>query len=239
MAYTYLLGWSKIGMWYYGARWALSCSPDDLWTTYFTSSKYVLDFREKHGDPDVIQIRRVFEDSKKAQAWENKVIRRLKCASRTDFLNKNYGSKGWNPNDPEIRKRISKRLLGRPLRKEHKEKISQTSKLVEHNQTWNENVSKALKGIPHTEERKAALRKGHNHGRTITCPHCAVVGKDRGMTRYHFDNCKLITGVEKFPSIVMPEYKEVQCPHCGKRGKGGIMKRWHFEKCSLLSVTKV
>lgn len=52
--YTYLIGWSNQNKWYYGVRTAKNCHPGDLWTTYFTSSKYVKQFITQYGEPDII-----------------------------------------------------------------------------------------------------------------------------------------------------------------------------------------
>lgn len=86
--YTYLVGWSAHDVWYYGVRFAVGCSPDELWKTYFTSSKYVHEFANTHGDPDIIEVRKTFTDPDKAQVWEEKVLKRLKVVERRDFLNK-------------------------------------------------------------------------------------------------------------------------------------------------------
>jgi hypothetical protein len=51
------------------------CHPNDLWKSYFTSSKHVHEFREKYGEPDIVQVRRIFEDKESAIAWEEKVLR--------------------------------------------------------------------------------------------------------------------------------------------------------------------
>lgn len=40
MAFTYLIGWSKLNKWYYGASW------------------------KKEREPDVVEVRKLFEDSK-------------------------------------------------------------------------------------------------------------------------------------------------------------------------------
>lgn len=85
--YTYLIGWSNSNMFYYGVRYARGCSPNDLWDTYFTSSKHVKAFRKKHGEPDIIQIRKTFDCKEKAILWEGKVLQKLDVASRKDFLN--------------------------------------------------------------------------------------------------------------------------------------------------------
>lgn len=86
--YTYLIGWKKLNKFYYGVRYSKKCNPNDLWKTYFTSSKFVKQFFEINGQPDVIQIRRCFgHDHKKAKDWENKVLRRLNVISSQLWLN--------------------------------------------------------------------------------------------------------------------------------------------------------
>lgn len=87
VAFTYLIGWSYNNKWYYGVRYASGCSPEDMWVTYFTSSKYVQHYRELHGEPDVIQIRKTFDDPNKARLYEQKLLKRMKVVERTDFLN--------------------------------------------------------------------------------------------------------------------------------------------------------
>lgn len=72
---------------YYGKRTAEGCSPDDIWTTYFTSSEYVKDFRERFGEPDIIQIRKTFgEDYEACSRWENKFLKRINAAARNGLL---------------------------------------------------------------------------------------------------------------------------------------------------------
>lgn len=83
--FTYLIGWSKTKIFYYGVRYANKCNPTDLWTIYFTSSKHVKKYRQEHGEPDIIQIRKTFNDSSSALTWEAKVLKRLNCAKRSDF----------------------------------------------------------------------------------------------------------------------------------------------------------
>jgi hypothetical protein len=104
--YTYLIGWSQQNKWYYGVRFSSKCKPEDLWTSYFTSSKYVHRFTKQYGDPDVIEIRKLFEDSESARQWETKVLRRLNVIHDDRWLNRTnniairngcrvYGS-SWN-----------------------------------------------------------------------------------------------------------------------------------------------
>lgn len=91
--YTYLIGWSKHNKWYYGRRTALYCNPSELWKTYFTSSNSVKKFREQYGEPDIIEIRKIFSDINRARIWEDTVLRRLKVVRSSKFLNRRNGDK--------------------------------------------------------------------------------------------------------------------------------------------------
>lgn len=90
--YTYLIGWSGLDKWYYGVRYAKGCHPVDFWVTYFTSSYVVDEFRKTHGDPDIIEIRKVFDCPKRALQYEQKILSRLMTAKSIKFLNKSGGN---------------------------------------------------------------------------------------------------------------------------------------------------
>jgi hypothetical protein len=86
--YTYLIGWSKQNRFYYGVRFAEGCCPSELWETYKTSSKYVKLFAEEYGDPDIIKIRKTFNDKNKARLWETKVLTKMNAINDVRFINK-------------------------------------------------------------------------------------------------------------------------------------------------------
>ena len=94
--YTYLIGWSSLNTWYYGRRTHRKATPDDLWKTYFTSSKFVKEFRVKYGEPDIIQVRRVFDDNDKCKIWECRVLTKLGVPHNNKFLNKQCGSTSFD-----------------------------------------------------------------------------------------------------------------------------------------------
>jgi hypothetical protein len=125
--FTYLIGWSELDTWYYGVRFAKGCSPADIWTTYFTSSTIVAKFRELHGEPDVISIRKTFVDIESAQKWESSAIRRIRRISNREWLNRCAGGVKFYPTgEPltlEHRLKVSMSLKGRKLTPEHREKI--------------------------------------------------------------------------------------------------------------------
>mgnify|MGYP003350767656 CR=1 FL=1 len=81
-----MIGWTKNDVWYYGVRFSKSSFPEELWVSYFTSSKYVKQYRKMYGEPDVIQIRKTFDDKEKARIWEHKVLRRMKVIRDEKWL---------------------------------------------------------------------------------------------------------------------------------------------------------
>jgi len=96
--YTYLIGWSKLNRWYYGAQYGRKASPNNLWKTYFTSSKYVKKFREENGEPDIIEIRKIFRTSQQTLRCEEKVLLKLNAAQSNKWLNAHNGNKNFYGN---------------------------------------------------------------------------------------------------------------------------------------------
>lgn len=86
--YTYLIGWPELNLFYYGVRYAKGCDPSDLWVKYFTSSEKVKETLKIHGDPSLVEIRKVFEDEKTARAWETRVLTRIDAQHHPKFLNR-------------------------------------------------------------------------------------------------------------------------------------------------------
>lgn len=134
MPYTYLIGWSKHNLWYYGVRYAQGCHPDDLWARYFTSSSKVKTLRKNLGEPDVLEVRREFDCKEKALKWEEKVLTRMRVLTDEKWLNSSIGGKRFFnygiPRSEECRKKIGERreqFLSN-LSDEDKEKLAQRSR---------------------------------------------------------------------------------------------------------------
>ena len=114
--YTYLIAWTDHNVFYYGVRYSKKIEnklPDqDLWVDYFTSSKYVQEFREEHGEPDRIEIRRVFDSAKKARDWEEKFLRKINAKQRSEWLNFHNGNGDFCGffQDDDLRKKHSERM---------------------------------------------------------------------------------------------------------------------------------
>lgn len=133
--YTYLIGWSKYDKWYYGVRYQQGCHPSDLWQSYFTSSKHVKRFQNKHGDPDIIQIRKTFDCRNRALLWERNVLFRMNVKNDGRFLNASHNmapfpskfdrAKNFEPYIESLRGKTYEEIYGKKkgqqLRQERKE----------------------------------------------------------------------------------------------------------------------
>ena len=127
-AYTHLIGWSKLNLWYYGVRYKKGCRVEDLFTIYFTSSLYVKSVFKKHGKPDVIQIRKTFDSVRKSLLWEQTVQRRLKVNKDPKWLNKNISGAIYY--DEEVRQKMREMKMNRSWMFKDKEIILVLNELV-------------------------------------------------------------------------------------------------------------
>lgn len=150
--YTYLIRWSNLQVSYYGVRFSKNSRPEDLWVTYFTSSKYVHAFIKENGNPDLIEVRKIFTESTKARIWEHKVLRRLKVIGRKDWLNRT-DNKSIDPEaaypkwTEESREKIRKSKLGKPSPNKGKKASDETRA----------KLSAARTGRKHSPETRAMM----------------------------------------------------------------------------------
>lgn len=154
--YTYLIGWSQHQKYYYGVRFAKGCHPNDFWSEYFTSSTKVAEYREQHGEPDVIQIRKTFHNREAAIAWENKVLRRMNVIGEDHWMNQAafpvFDSRG-RPRTPEhLRKMRASALKG-----------AETTKKQRTGKTWDElytqdQIKRLLKGVQKAPSEETRLK---------------------------------------------------------------------------------
>lgn len=92
LPYTYHIFCTTTQQHYYGSRYSRNCSPNDLWTTYFTSSRVVKRLIEQYGPGAFeVEIRRTFQTREQAIDWEFRVLTRLNAANREDWINQHNG----------------------------------------------------------------------------------------------------------------------------------------------------
>ena len=91
LPFTYLIGWTKLNKWYYGARWCKKAHPSQLWSSYFTTSKHVKKFREENGEPDFIQVTQTFSTAEETVKAESYVLKFIDAKGHSNFLNRSNG----------------------------------------------------------------------------------------------------------------------------------------------------
>lgn len=179
--YTYLIGWSKHNKYYYGVRYGKNCNPNDLWVSYFTSSVLVKEYRTNFGEPDIIQIRKTFDDAASARKWEHNVLVKMKCLAENKWLNQHDASDKFfraGPHTEETCNKISETRLIRKIEPWHKGKTGVYSeetlnklkkpKTAEHVENMKKNHV-GTTGYNHTEETKQKMKgkvpwnKGGSH----------------------------------------------------------------------------
>lgn len=156
-------GWSSLDRWYYGVRYARGCHPNDLWASYFTSSKHVQIFREEHGEPDVIEVRQTFPTDTLARAWEHKVLRRMKVIYDNKWLNKSQGktpSRFGFQTSEETKAKMSTSAKGRPSHRKGKSLPEETKQKMRKPKSdiHKENIRLSRMGKLHSEETRSKLK---------------------------------------------------------------------------------
>ena len=183
--YTYLIGWTSKDLWYYGVRYANNCNPNELFVSYFTSSVYVKEIINTLGVPDVIEVRKIFNNKTKARQWEHKVLTRLDVINKSKWLNKTNNISF----SPEIC-RDSKLGSKNPM-------FNKKGKLHPWFGKQHTNETKKKISLSHIGTKNAMYNKKHKR---VICPHCHKEGPINMMTRWHFDNCNTINPRIKKPS---------------------------------------
>lgn len=208
--FTYLIGWKNHDIWYYGVRYAKGCKPEDLWLTYFTSSAKVCQLRNELGEPDVIEVRRIFADAKAAKKWEEKVLRRLDVLNTDRWLNANIGGT-FNP----LRGKDHP-SFGTKWTDEFRTKVMTTrsSNNYSHNESTRRKISESRKGYNHSPEAIQKIKEARKNQEPT------FAGK------VHSEEAK-----KRMSATRLANQKIVTCPHCAKTGAHNIMARWHFDNC--------
>jgi hypothetical protein len=137
MPYTYYIHWTNQNKSYYGVRYANDCHPDDLFVSYFTSSKYVKKFIKQYGLPDIIQVRKIFQEKVDAVLWEARIIQKMNMVKSPLFLNRSDGNGNFlNLGGYKLKPRTI----------EHRQKISKANTGKRRTDTWKARRSKMTKG---------------------------------------------------------------------------------------------
>src|SRR5574343_95379 len=211
--FTYLIGWSKTNMFYYGVRWSKSCLPSDIMNTYFTSSKIVQEYISENNYPDIIIIDRIFDDNENAREYEHKFLKFHNAKYNGNFLNKSNGNK-------DLFTGIIKPFSQETIQKLRDINLNRQKILCIHcnrefdigNYTlYHGDKCKVFTGVsPVSEETKNKIRQNTTpitqkerlkrservkNEPKITCEHCGKTIHKNNYIQFHEDKCSVLTGV--------------------------------------------
>ena len=228
-AYTYLLKFTPTGKVYYGVRFKnirLNRHPhEDFMIHYTTSSEQINALIKEHGiESFEWEIRKLFDTSGEAIAWETKVLRRCNVLKRQDiWLNANIA--GYKITTEKGRKTISDTHKGVPKSEQHRNKISNRLKGVKKNYVQSQEQRR------HNSE----CHKGEKHPMygVILSPEERLKrgAKNKGKVPYNKGTIK--SQEEKDKANATREQNKKVCEHCGKVSSIGMYTRWHGDNCKL------
>jgi len=168
--YTYVLVFLLTRQRYYGVRTAKGGTTDDLWTSYFTSSKVVKALIKEHGkEAFTTEIRKIFDTPEAALAWEHRVLCRLHVSTNDNWLNKSEhqtlpalsGS-----NNPMYGKKHRPDSIQKMKDVKYERNKTRPRKVL--SELHKENIRKALIGhivLPETRKKLREKNSGENNGR--------------------------------------------------------------------------
>jgi hypothetical protein len=230
--YTYYLFHKPTGKHYYGVRTAKNCHPDELWKTYFSTSKIVKSLREQYGDDSFdYKVRKLFETPKDALEWETKFLTRIDAASKDEWLNQHNGGGKFTTAEK------GSWITGKTHNEKTRRKISEARKQYV-------GEKHPMYGKNHSEESKRKMAENRS---PMFGKHNPFYGKKHSdeLKKFISENNKgkpsprkgvtLSEEQRKKQSEVMKNKPELICPYCNKTGKPSGMKRYHFNNCKLLT----
>lgn len=99
--YVYYMAWlteyGTIKTQYIGSRYAKNCHPTDLMVRYHSSSGMVKGMIEIHGEPQIIEIRRILNSPEEAIDWEGSILKRFQVRHNPDWLNSHCNDHVYSP----------------------------------------------------------------------------------------------------------------------------------------------
>ncbi|MFA6198912.1 MAG: NUMOD3 domain-containing DNA-binding protein [Bacteroidales bacterium] len=238
--YTYLIGWSTLNKFYYGVQYGKKANPDNLWNIYFTSSKYVKEFRELYGEPDIIQIRKVFETKEQAIQWEFKVIQRMHIVQHNKWLNRSLNGQKFfnNGHTEETKQKLSNSLQGHVISEETKQKLSNSLQGHVISEETKKKIGEGNRGKIVSEESRKKMSKTRK-GKIRTQEHSDAIvlglknsNKNKGINNWKFGK-PWDEETKQRISESNKNQQKFECPHCKGMYIKSNFNRWHNDNCKL------
>lgn len=238
--FVYIIKNTSTGIRYCGCKFAKGCKPEDLLTSYFTSSKVVKKLIE---DGDVFEIEQICEVATKEEAIELEELILTEASAHTskDWYNlsisgaidpehvkqtclEKYGADNWMKSD-------NAKGLGF--------KEGNTYGNFKRSEETKVKMSIAFKGRVFTEEHRANIAKVRVGKVASNETKKKMSEKRKGIKRPQsfLEKMSTLMAGENNPMYGKPSTKKgvpevkYECPHCGKLVNKGNLYRWHNDNC--------
>ena len=249
--FTYCLTFIPTGQRYYGVRYTEKeiAHPDQLWTTYFTSSNIIKDLITEYGkDSFTYQVRKMFIDAVSANAWETQFLTKIDAAQSPEWLNGHNGGPNFYPTEKskqtQKRKCIEKYGVENHFqRPDVQEKVRETRSNKSEDdlsEIWKKihltNLERYgyenpfLNPIVQEQARNTCLEK-YGYEYAGQSPEFQIQKKANSLLKTGYESSNQRPEVKLKLSISAKNRPILYCPHCDKSGASSQMKRWHFDNC--------
>ena len=194
-AYVYYIRHIPTGKFYYGSRYKHieknRLPHDDLWNTYFSSSKEIAKLRVETDD-NSFEYKIIFtnEDANICFEYEQTLIKEHivnpLCINKR-YFDSEKGSKVFCIYGKTLsskcrpKKESTKQAMRKPKSLQHRENISK-AQLVNGGNGPTKHTAESKEKIANTLRLQPRAK--------VTCPHCNKTGGAIAMPRWHFNNCK-------------------------------------------------
>lgn len=229
--FVYLIRHIPSGKFYAGSRTAKGCHYSDLWTNYFTSSKYVKELINSDGI-DSFQILMIFEcvGRNNALQFETTLLKAVDAAKSRSWLNKTNSDGKFSQtgiftiNCNSRKAKFSKeRKKCKPYSLERRLNMSAGKIGVLASESHKANISASLKGRKHSSEAIAKISAAHRGSKRSneTCEKMRIS-----------QTGKVLTSRQKSKiSESMRNLSKITCSHCRTDYAPSPFARYHGDKC--------
>lgn len=158
--FLYIVGWPDLHKFYVGVRYTKGCDPSDMWTRYFTSSKYVHSLAAAHGRPPYIDIIQTFDTADEAKDAEFNILRDNEALKKDWFINLRAGNAIRMT--PEVRAKVGERSAERWRDPEYRaNQIAKRTRIKSQTEIDAEHAAREARRIEANRKRSEALKRQH------------------------------------------------------------------------------